>query len=98
MAFRPVSLNIKNRLSRLEQGLDKVPEKAFVKFRQTTPIKSGNARKKTSLTKNAQGGQINGDYPYVNRLNEGYSKQAPTGMTSPTIEYIKTVVKRILGN
>ena len=52
--------------------------------KENTPIKSGNARKKTTI----QGDKIVSDYAYAGRLNDGYSKQAPSGFTQPTIEQL----------
>ena len=39
---------------------------------------------------------INADYPYAKRLDQGYSKKAPRGMSKPTGEFIKALVKIIL--
>lgn len=61
-------------------------------FKSITPVRSGNARRRTST----QGDTIHADYPYAQRLDEGYSRQAPKGMTEPTIDYIDRELDRIL--
>lgn len=71
-------------LKKQEQALKKLPDEAYKFFVQETPIRSGNARRKT--TKN--GKQIRANYPYAQRLDEGYSKQSPEGMTQPTEEFV----------
>jgi hypothetical protein len=40
---------------------------------------------KTGLSK----ATIEGDYTYAQRLDDGYSQQAPNGMTGPTERYIE---------
>ena len=52
--------------------------------KENTPIKSGNARNKTTI----QGDKIVSNYGYAGKLNEGYSRQAPKGFTEPTIEQL----------
>jgi hypothetical protein len=63
-------------------------------FVKATPIRSGNARRNTNLNK--QKNTIEADYAYAGRLNNGWSKQAPDGMTEPTIEYMKRSVSKHL--
>lgn len=87
------------RLSQLTQTqFDKLKRDAHAFFVQTTPIRSGNARRNTSLI----GDRIVGNYPYAQRLDEGWSKQAPDGMINPTVEHIEktlipAAVRRING-
>lgn len=52
-------------------------------FKNSTPVRSGNARSRTRTV----GERITADYGYAGRLDEGWSKQAPTGMTEPSVEY-----------
>lgn len=79
--------NISKRLNKVLQTLDDkdIAKEAYKKFVELTPVNKGNARRNTKL----QGNEIVADYPYATRLEEGYSKQAPQGMSEPTIEYIR---------
>jgi len=79
-----------------------IAKEAFTKFKDVTPVKSGNAKRSTKL----QGNAINADYAYANVLDKGRhmtrrglrgSEQAPKGMTEPTIEHIRDYVKQKLG-
>jgi len=84
-------------LSKLLNGAGKASEQvkvdAYEYFKQQTPKRSGNARNRTRL----QNDSIVADYAYSQRLNEGWSKQAPNGMVDPTIEHIeKTLLPRVL--
>jgi hypothetical protein len=97
MALRQTSNRISPDIQAKLKRLGSVPPDAYQFFRKTTPIKSGNARKNTDYDSTETGGTITGDYPYANRLNEGYSRQAPEGMTKPTIAHIRRLVRKILG-
>lgn len=87
--------NCVNRLNKVLDTLDKqkVTNYAYKTFVKKTPIRSGNARRKTRL----QGNTIDAAYPYAQRLEEGYSKQAPDGMTEPTIDEVRKYVYNKLG-
>lgn len=88
-----VSLNIFNQqMDRAIKALKDLPEDALDEFKKNTPIRSGNARRRTYLKKDT----IVADYAYAQRLDEGYSKQRPEGMTVPTEEWIREEVERRL--
>lgn len=90
-----VTLNvntISSSIKKIQKKLALVPREAYTEFVSDTPIRSGNARRKTRL----QGKTINANYPYAKRLDEGYSQQAPEGMSKPTEQFIKKRVKQIL--
>ena len=78
-----------NDLAELKESVLKSAYKYFV---ATTPKDTGNARRNTRLTKDT----IEANYPYADRLNTGWSKQAPDGMTSPTEEFIRNEVQNVL--
>lgn len=61
-------------------------------FVSNTPKQSGNARRKTRLTRN----RIIADYPYASVLDAGSSSQAPNGMSEPTIDFINQQVDRFV--
>lgn len=79
-------------LKAMKKKLAEVPNEAYKEFVKDTPVRSGNARRNTHLQKNT----INADYPYAKRLNEGYSDQAPSGMVTPTLAFVKKRVAAIL--
>ena len=96
--------NIVDRLNKVLSTLNdkNIAKEAFTKFKDVTPVKSGNAKKNTRL----QGNTINADYVYANVLDKGRhmtrrgmrgSEQAPQGMTEPTIQHIRDYVKQRLG-
>jgi hypothetical protein len=68
-----------------KQGIEQVKKDAFAFFVDNTPIRTGNARSRTVMS----GSTITANYPYAQRLDEGYSSQSPEGMTGPTIDHIE---------
>ena len=87
-----VNNTIKNSLRSIQTKLKNLPKEAYTEFVKDTPIRSGNARRNTKLNGNV----INANYPYAKRLDEGYSSQAPEGMTKPTEEFIRRRMAQIL--
>ena len=102
--------NIVDRLNHVLEVLDqeKITKVAYNAYVKNTPVGDpnrwktkykpknyvpGNARRKTQL----RGNEIQANYPYAQRLEEGYSTQAPKGMTEPTIEEIRDYVYKQTG-
>jgi hypothetical protein len=93
--------DISKRLSEIqkivnEKNLAKV---AFDEFKKNTPVKTGNARRSTTLS----GNEILADYPYAGVLDQGRgfrdgqmrgSTQAPRGMTEPTLKFLLDYIKK----
>lgn len=87
---------ISKRIQQLSTELksDKLAARAYNYFKSITPIapvNGGNARRNTTL----KGDEIQANYPYAQRLDQGWSKQAPRGMTKPTDEFIVNEIKKI---
>ena len=79
-------------IRQLSKIIADLPELAHEEFVKNTPIRSGNARNRTEL----RGNSIVANYPYSQRLEDGWSKQAPDGMIKPTEEWIQREVDRRL--
>ncbi len=84
--------NITPSLTKKAKALSAVPKNAFTFFRQVTPIRSGNARSNTYLNNDT----IVAGYNYATKLDNGSSRQAPSGMSKPTQAFIKKEVNAIL--
>lgn len=85
---------ISKELERIKRDLIKLPNDSANELKRTTPIKSGNAKNKTTLKSKES---IVADYPYATRLDNGWSKQAPKGMTKPFDTWIRNKVNKIFG-
>jgi hypothetical protein len=88
-------------LKRIQKKLNNVPKEAYKEFVKVTPVKTGNAKRKTKL----KGKTIVADYPYAQVLDKGRhmtsrgmrgSEQAPEGMSKPTTEFIKQTIDKII--
>ena len=75
----------------IKKAIDNSMLKTYIFFKKVTPIDSGNARRKTTYT--ARRLTITGNYPYAERLDTGYSKQAPKGMTDPSLVFLERELK-----
>lgn len=74
------------RMRRVLNFIERLPREMHEQFVSNTPIRSGNARSKTDLNN----GEIQANYPYSIRLEkESWSRQAPRGMSDPTIEWVR---------
>lgn len=81
-------------LKGMQRELARYPQDAEAKFKSLTPIDTGNARSRTKLVNNDT---IEANYPYAQRLDQGWSKQAPAGMTKPFDAWVRSKVKQIFG-
>jgi hypothetical protein len=83
-----ITTNIKKKVAQLNA----VPGQAYTFFKAHTPIRTGNARSRTVLKKDT----IIAAYPYAQRLDDGYSRQAPDGMTKPTEAFVQKATDKIM--
>ena len=83
-----ISTNVKKKIAQLNA----VPGQAYTFFRAHTPIKTGNARSRTTLKKDT----IVAAYPYAQPLDDGRSRQAPDGMSKPTEAFVKKTTDKIM--
>ena len=72
-----------------------VAKSAYDYFVSVTPRRSGNARRNTRLKDTT----IDANYNYASDLDDGNSKQAPAGMSEPTIKklagFVDSAIKKI---
>ena len=79
-------------LARITQELENITSVAYRTWVENTPVRSGNARRRTRL----QGNTIRADYDYAVPLDQGRSRQSQKGMEAPTERAIVREVRRIL--
>lgn len=61
----------------------------YIGVKVKTPVDTGKAKRAWKLKKTSQGYSVSNNKPYIERLDEGYSKQAPNGMTKPILRQIQ---------
>lgn len=92
MSVRITKNTMSKHLGEIKKEFKSLPLTAYKYWRKITPIDTGNARRRTKLRKNV----IHAKYPYAERLDDGYSKQAPRGMYEPTLDHLRrTLDKRL---
>jgi len=92
MPVRMVKNAVGPSLGRIVAKLDRLPKEGYEYWKKITPKKTGNAKRRTRL----QGNKIKADYDYAVPLDEGRSRQAPRGMSKPTVDYLDRRLRRIL--
>lgn len=92
MGIKLVNNGITASLRRIQSQLDKLPQEAYNFWVRGTPKDTGRARRSTKL----KGNEIQARYPYAERLDTGWSKQAPDGMSEPTGKFIEARLKKIM--
>lgn len=92
MSVRKLNDGMTASLRRQQSQLDRLPQEAYDFFVKTTPKRTGNARRSTRL----RGDTIQANYAYAQRLDEGWSRQAPDGMTKPTEAYVQRRLDQII--
>lgn len=93
MKVKIINNTIDAKLDQVVTDIQGLPDAAYDEFVRNTPVRSGNARRRTSL----RGDTIRADYPYAERLDSGYSRQSPKGMVEPTEKFIEKQLKKITG-
>lgn len=88
-----IQSNMKQVFQHMKNELQQLPEEAYKEFLKNTPIRSGNARRKTKLRNKKT---IDANYNYAGKLNEGFSKQSPDGMVEPTEQFIEKEFIKIM--
>lgn len=81
-------------IKRMQRQLDLLPKELHALVVKNTPIRTGNARKKTYLTRNHT--RIESDYAYAQPLNNGHSPQAPKGFIKPSLDWLKKRFRQII--
>ena len=81
----------------LDQTVRQISQDYFDLVKEKTPVRTGRAKRGWRLKKQRElSYSVNNRVPYVGRLDEGYSKQAPRGMTRPAArEVLRTSRRRI---
>ena len=72
----------------INRSIDTAMHFTYLYFKRITPKRSGYARSHTEEYKRGYKYIITGNYPYSQRLDTGWSKQAIKGMTLPSLVYL----------
>ncbi len=81
----------------IDQTVRLISQDYFGLVKDKTPVKSGRAKRGWKMKKQKKFSyRVSNRVPYIGRLDEGYSKQAPRGMTRPAAgEVLRTSRRRV---
>ena len=81
----------------VEQMVRQISQDLFDTVKRFTPVRSGRAKRSWRLRRQRKFGyEVSNRVPYINRLDQGYSKQARGGITRPaTTEVLNRARRRI---
>lgn len=71
----------------LEDTVKEVTRETYKAARNSTPVRTGNAKSKWQ--QRPRQGIVENRVPYIERLEAGASKQAPKGIIGPTLTQVK---------
>lgn len=84
-------------LARIQRELETLAPGAYKTWVDNTPVRSGNAKRKTRLRQTAVGkGEIDANYDYAVPLDQGRSRKSPQGMSRPTLAWLNKALRRIM--
>ena len=83
---------------KVKQLFNTVKDDTLKSARANTPIKSGRARNAWTASKKRNGFSVNNTTPYIGKLERGSSRQAPAGITKPTLKQLanRLTTRRII--
>jgi len=74
---------------KIDKLVSRVSQDTLAKAISVTPVRSGRAKKSwRQIKKGRRSFEVVNNVPYARRLDEGYSKQAPRGITRPASKAI----------
>jgi hypothetical protein len=79
----------------VEDQVDEIAQIYLEEAQRFTPIKSGRARNAWTKDVQRQGFTVENTVPYIGRLEEGYSKQRPKGITGPALRSAKKRTQKL---
>lgn len=92
MALLEFKFDLGSTASDLQKDLGRFTEQVMADVLETsrkyTPIRSGQARRNWKKSGAGTATTVVNRVPYINRLNEGSSRQAPNGIIKPTLDEV----------
>jgi hypothetical protein len=84
----------RNLESTIQEIVEDVESTVYTTARANTPVLSGNAKRNWQRQNNKRKGfTVENRVPYIERLDAGYSRKKPKGMTGPTLTEISRRTK-----
>lgn len=87
------SFDAKKMGKQVQKVIDDIKNKTYETARSLTPVDTGYAKSKWKKKKLSDGFQVSNAVDYVPFLDRGHSKQAPKGITKPTVKIMNRYIK-----
>lgn len=83
---------IKFTLPDIPKVVQEVSRQVFDKVKERTPVNTGYAKSRWTITEENNRSIINNDAPYIGVLEDGSSQQAPVGMVGVTLDEVPQMI------
>lgn len=90
--FKP-KFDVKEMTKQINSLLNDIKTKTYATARSLTPVRSGYAKSQWTKKSRAGGFSVENKTPYIQYLDKGSSKQAPKGITIPTVKKMTGYIK-----
>lgn len=91
-----ITLNISNTSKLSPDNWDSLCEDFLNLLQDLTPVDTGYCQESWEFSNNSQSATFHNSAEYASFLDEGWSKQAPTGMTGPALDELPSLVAQYL--
>ena len=83
----------KDLIRSVDRMLDQVKNKTYNTARSETPVRSGYAKSQWRKKDTSDGFSVSNSVDYIQYLDKGSSRQAPRGITKPTVRKITGFIR-----
>ena len=87
-------LDLRQLENQFDELLKKISQRTVSIAREETPIRTGRARRGWTERSNDSGFFVQNSVPYIEQLEKGRSRQAPKGITKPTVRRVAGIINK----
>ena len=87
-------LDLKQLENRFDELVKEISQRTVSIAREETPIRTGRARRGWTEKSDDSGFFVQNSVPYIEQLEKGRSKQAPKGITKPTVRRVTGIINK----
>jgi hypothetical protein len=77
----------------VQKMLDQIKNETYKTARSLTPVDTGFAKSQWDKKSTSQGFEVKNETDYIQFLDKGHSRQAPRGITKPTVRKMTGYIK-----
>jgi len=85
--------NARDLVKQVDKILDQAKNKTFQTARSHTPVRSGYAKSQWVEKDTRKGFSVSNSVDYIQHLDRGSSRQAPRGITKPTVKKVTGFIR-----